>query len=615
MIRRGFLFFVAAAAAMFALPAFPSVEDGKKDVVLDAEKVVYDEPSGMAEAEGNALLTHDTIRIRSWRMELDTVGQLARATSRPGEKVTVHYGANRFTGDELEYDLNSREGVLKNASGDLPAGKGTVFLRGKNLEVVPFTSAIEKEWLKKSQARKIKDQSQEVAKWSDVSLTTCSSGKPHYSLTTKRLVVVPGVRVIARTPRVYIGGRLLFTYPFDYVVPLHKEKDALLGIFVPSVVYDSDKGMGYALAGPFAWDSGELQMAFRYWSEVDMESRMTLKQRLGKGTSIFAGVEYSYDKDTEAKVYRPSWGVRTSRNGWRASLEWRQREKLEIVKSFGDTYRNVLHREPEYTITSPWWKLGSLSGFTWRVGGIWGEYEVAHARRGSIPSSSRFVGNIQAQYIGKTGAIRPFWRGQYRYFSYSGSEETQEVSSMWIGLRTQVGELDFAAAWFSQGVKGRSPMSWDRASKREDVYAEVGTPLGADFYFSARAGYDVYRSRLGEMAYRFVLDHDCSQWELVYRDDQVGKDDWVGLRFIVKAFPETPLVFGEQKLSKPFPEQGAFPRSWKGAERKTPSMVTEGDEFWGDDGLASRTDPSEILETGGEEVPGGETSSGEDGDL
>ena len=69
-----------------------------------------------------------------------------------------------------------------------------MFIRGKNLEVVPLDSALEKKWIKKRHTRRMKDEDGQVAKWTDASLTTCPMPRTHYRLTTKRLGVIPGVR-------------------------------------------------------------------------------------------------------------------------------------------------------------------------------------------------------------------------------------------------------------------------------------------------------------------------------------------------------------------------------------------------------------------------------------
>lgn len=575
------------------LSASPLHAAGQGQVTLDADRVVYDQESGVAEAQGAVHLRNEEIQIFADWMEYHTEDQKAYGSADTGRRVVIHYGVNKFTGDAIEYDLVSREGVLTNASGDIPAGMagGVVHLRGRNLEVAPFDMALEKQWMKKRRGKGATGEEQFVAKWEDVGLTTCAEENPHYQLTTKRLLVIPGVRVIARTPRVYIGGKFLFTYPFDYVVPL-REKEKLLGIFTPSVVYDFDKGVGYALSGPYAWDTGAVHMAFRYWSKVDFETRIGVTQRLGQSVSAFAWWDYSYDKDLKEKESRTAWGLNTGWRGWTASLVWSRNESLEIVKNFGDTYRNVLHRMPEFSVSSPWYRVGGVPDFSWRVRGYWGDYETRRPVRGAINSSSRMVGDLQAQYVVTRGDIRPFWKGWYRYFSYSEAnargDDRQEIFSSWLGVRTHIGDVDLAACWFVQDVTGRSPMSWDRASDREVFYGEMGLPLGKNLYVSALAAYDLKRSRMGEMGYRLALDYDCTRWELVYRDDMVGNDDWVSLRFVVKAFPETPYVFGDKKLSNPFPSQGTFK---KGASAE-PSIRPEEREGWGDDGLTGRSDPT-----------------------
>lgn len=598
------------------LPPAAGAAEGSK-IILDADRVLYHQETGVAEAEGSVHLRNEETQIYAPRMEYRTDEQMAFASAKEGGTVTIFYGPNKFTGDTLQYDLASREGVLTNATGDIPAGMrgGIVFLRGKDLSVAPFNTALERKWMARKYARKVTDTEGLVAKWDDVALTTCIEDHPHYHLTTKRLVVIPGVRVIARTPRVYLGGRFIFSYPFDYVVSL-REKERLFGVFIPSVVYDKDKGIGYSLAGPYAWDRGQVNMAFRYWSKVDFEARVGVSQRVGSNTSAFAWWDYSYDKDLKEKESRAAWGVNAWLNRWTASLVWSWREKLEIAKDFGTTYRNVLNRMPELTLSSPWFTYESVPGFSWRVQAYWGDYETRRRRKGFVNSSQRFVGDIQAQYIVRKGDIRPFWRGQYRYFTYSESNargnDQQEIFSSWLGLRTHIGDIDLAVAWFIQDVTGRSPMSWDYAGDREILYGELGFPLGRNFYVSALAAYDLKRSRMGEIGYRMVLDYDCTRWELIYRDDMVGDKDWVSLRFVVKAFPETPYVFGDEALSNPFPSQGTFK---KVAEK--PSHRPQEAEEWGDDGLTGKKD-STVWEGSAPDRPSGDgagsegTSAGDD---
>ena len=641
-MRRGFislLFTLVLFSFIIFSPSSVAAEE-KGDIILDADRVVFDQSTGMAESEGSSRLRQDNIRIFSHRMDYDTITQFAVATSKPGEVVTLLYGNNRFTGKTLEYDMASREGVLTDAAGDLPAGQrgGVVYIKGKNLDVVPLTAALEKKWVKKRHTRRVTDEDGQVAKWTDASMTTCPMPRTHYRLQTKRLVVIPGVRVIAKNPRVYIAEKFLFSYPFDYVIPLHGQKDYLLGVFIPSIVHDGDKGLGYAIEGPYAWDTGEVSMAFRYWSDIDFEGRMGLRQRFGPNFSIFANADYSWEKLDEdekgdavgEKKHRPSWGADYSWKGWSAKVLWSQRENLDLEKRDqvidgvrqGDNYRNVLHREPEVTLSSPWFNLGGFKDFSWRVTGLWGDYETSRTRRGEAPSGTRSVWDVQAQYIVKTGDIRPFWRGQYRYFSYSDFEnpkgnlqDYQETTAMWLGFRTRLGIFDFANAWKIQNSTGRSPLGWDRAGDSEVFYTELGFPLGRDLYLSALSTYNLKTHDVSEVVYRLILDQDCSRWEFIFRDDHLGKnDDWMSLRFMVKAFPETPLAFGDKKPTNPFPNQGDF-KGKRGEGVPSGRPIIEDD--WGDDGLTYRSDPTQLRETEGTPAveEDGEEKSGENGDI
>ncbi|HRX27192.1 MAG TPA: hypothetical protein P5219_10275, partial [Aminivibrio sp.] len=127
---------------------------------------------------------------------------------------------------------------------------------------------------------------------------------------------------------------------------------------------------------------------------------------------------------------------------------------------------------------------------------------------------------------------------------------------------------------------------------------------------------NIKTNNVSEVGYRLILDHDCSRWEFIFRDDQIGEDDWMTLRFMVKAFPETPLAFGDKRLSNPFPNQGEFKgKTPEGVPSRRPVM----EDDWGDDGLTYKSDPTQLKETGENPVPSTEADSeepsGEDGNL
>ena len=242
---------VALCLLLLMEASFPlrGESQGEDAVFLDADKVVFEEKTGLAVAEGNVRVRRDVLRVFAHRVEMDSTEQVMSATSEPGKKVTLIQGDRVLTGDSLRYDLSSREGILTGAVGSSPAGDGRVFLRGKQMEVAPVDVARSKGWIS-SRGSKGVEEDELIGKLSDVSLTTCNERSPHYRLVSRSVVFVPGKRIIAKNPKIYIGEHLLFTYPFDYVVPLDpKERRALLSSFFPLILSDSDKGQGVGIGG------------------------------------------------------------------------------------------------------------------------------------------------------------------------------------------------------------------------------------------------------------------------------------------------------------------------------------------------------------------------------
>ena len=93
-------------------------------VFLDADKVVFEEETGLAVAEGNVRVRRDVLRVFAHRVEMDSTEQVMSATSEPGKKVTLIQG-DRVHGDSLRYNLLSRREYLP-ALSDRSAGDGRI---------------------------------------------------------------------------------------------------------------------------------------------------------------------------------------------------------------------------------------------------------------------------------------------------------------------------------------------------------------------------------------------------------------------------------------------------------------------------------------------------------
>ena len=520
-------------------------------VFLDADKVVFEEETGLAVAEGNVRVRRDVLRVFAHRVEMDSTEQVMSATSEPGKKVTLIQGDRVLTGDSLRYNMLSREGILTGAVGSSPAGDGRVFLRGKQMEVAPVDVARSKGWIS-SKGSKGVEEDELIGKLSDVSLTTCNERSPHYRLVSKSVVFVPGKRIIAKNPKVYIGEHLLFSYPFDYVVPLDpKERRALLSSFFPLILSDSDKGQGVGIGGPYVWDTGKALLNVAWWSDTGWEGKATVEQRLNDYWTVWATVEHSYEKESAEKLYRPSWGILHAANGWNASLRWTQREAISIQKKVGETYRGVLWREPEFSLLGPWGRAPLLNAYG-RIGVSWGEYEDVQP---AVSMNVRRLGaEVQLYSEEQLESYKTFVKSEYKRFWYDDPDSLeQEIFDSVFGIRYAWGTVDLSTAYVRRWVSGETPMLWEYYRDREDLYQQVVFPAGKNLSFRIRGGYDLIDSKLAEMVYSVTLKGgECSRWELTYRNDRAEGDDWVGLSFFITAFPDTPVSFGRRELYDPF---------------------------------------------------------------
>ena len=80
-------------------------------VTLNADRVSFNDETGRAFAQGNAVLTYQDTTIIAERIEYDADTQKVQAMPLPGRQIVLTNGNRSIKGDQLEYDLNSREGV------------------------------------------------------------------------------------------------------------------------------------------------------------------------------------------------------------------------------------------------------------------------------------------------------------------------------------------------------------------------------------------------------------------------------------------------------------------------------------------------------------------------
>ena len=523
------------------------VEAGEKTVELNADKIIYDDLSGTASAEGNAVLSYGDVMIYAERIDYDDETGKVIASSLPEKGVTLRNKSHALRGDRLLYDINTTEGVMYGAKTTVVIDGKPVFIYGDNLEAIPYEIAVERKLI----SDKGSFAGDYVIKWDNVSITTCTLDHPHYRLEAKRFIFTPGHRVVVKRPRLYLGEKYAFTYPFDYIINVKRDRSIKAAIF-PYASYQSSKGVGVGFSGPITWDSGALSLGALYWSDIGFEWNVALEQRLGKDFSFYGELEYSWDRMWEEKKYRPDLSLRFDQPLWFVQLNWRRNQYMEIQKNVDYQYRGELNTEPEILIGTPWQREGA--GW-YRVSAMWGNYQATTKNDSGVEVTDPWTGRLKvtadAYVEANAGPIIPFLNFSASAMFYNDDDSMrQDVISAILGLRYNFGNVKLGTAYARNWVSGESPMNWDAEFDNEKIYQMLEIPLGKYFSFNVLGGYDLNASFLEEMNYTLRYLNDCMLWELTFRNDRnSGGENKIFLRI---SFTGTIIEFISDKLFNPF---------------------------------------------------------------
>jgi LPS-assembly protein len=508
---------------------------GAEEIKLDADKISFEESTGVATAEGNVRISNEEMRLIAPYAEYDSLTQNVRALSAPEGSVIFITPSGRISGERLDYNIETRRGLFSRPNGRVEA----FFVRGDSIEVMPVSDLTGKKSVRAEDAEEL------AGTWKGAVITTCNHTDPHYRLESKELSVIPGRRVVIRKPKVYLGKTLIFTYPFDYFVDVNDKSRFDRQYLFPRVGFESGKGAGIGIAGPLLWDTGSLNMEVIWWSDDIWEGEALVRQRLSQsdeGLSVFGGIKREYDKDNHDTDWRPRWGLDYESGGWSAEVLWSQRELVTIEKSVGVDSRYVVWRKPELSIVSPWFADPAINGH-FRFFGTWGRYEDSSALGQTVERAG-----AGAQIYGEPGGtanFKPFYNAVYWHFWYDDDIfDTQRILEGVIGARWRLGDFDMESAYLKRWAWGESPMPWDDYEPREELYQDLGVRIptkSADYWWrlALRGAYSLDSDELAEMAYTAVYNQHCLQWELTFRDDLKGNDDWLGLKLTINAYPES----------------------------------------------------------------------------
>ena len=524
-------------------------------VRLNADRVSFNDETGQAFAEGSAVLTYNDTTIMAERIEYDADTQKVQAMPLPDQKVILTKGNRSIRGDNLNYDLNSREGILTGAVSNISVGEdgGVLYIYGSELSAIPWELANERGLVKGTA-------DDYVIQWRDVVLTTCALDHPHYRLESKNITFIPGSKVVAKKPRVYLGNKYLFTSPLDYVVELKRR--AVTYSFIPYVQRSSNRGWGGGITGTIGWDTGVLSLGYAWASKAGSEFMFEIHQEIDKNFSILAGIEYSWDDVWRDRVWRPRASLIYENNGWSARVNWSKNEYIEDQKDSEVEFKGRLERRPEIIIKTPYFKS---SKYSWLViTAAYGSFNEAIYGLPDSPNIARYgltFRNYFERTLNEKQHLELFSDTFGAAWFYDSNNADQEVLRSLTGLRYKFGSVELGTAYEKQRVWGESPMYWDQYRDRERIHQKIRFPLGREVYTSFRGSYDLDEKFLDEMIYSIQWVTDCMVWDLHYKDDRTsGGDDKIGLSLSINAFPDSQASFGQDREIDPFERPREFPK-------------------------------------------------------
>ena len=512
-------------------------------VTLNADRVSFNDETGHAMAEGNAILQYNGTTIMAERIEYDADSQRVKAMPLPGDKVVLKNENRAINGDQLDYDLNSGEGILSGPASRLSVGEHgeILYVYGGEINVIPWELAQERGLVKGSAE-------DYLMQWQNVALTTCALDHPHYRLESKLITFIPNKRVVAKKPRVYLGNTYLFTSPFDYVVQLKRRS---LGYTLLPFFQRSDiKGSNGGITGTLGWETGSLSLGVSYGRSSGFEYMIEIEQEINRDFSFRIGTEYSWDDVWNEKIWRPYASLMYSHNGWAAHLNWRHNEYISDRKDSYYEYKGRLDRNPELVVWAPWFR-NSRGSWT-RIFATVGQYKETLYMWPSEGYKTRYGIGLRNYSERKAGDVELFANTEAAILRYDDGAD-QEMLRSFMGVRYKIGVFELGTAYERQYAWGESSMYWDQYSNRRRIHQRVRFPIGREVYLGFRGSYDLFNSMIDETFYSVQWDTDCMLWDLHYKNDRTRSgNSSIGLTISLKAFPDRSAAFGQKVDVDPF---------------------------------------------------------------
>ncbi|HLF85880.1 MAG TPA: LPS assembly protein LptD [Nitrospiria bacterium] len=266
-----FFLLVLSQANIFAQPVVPSLPEGKGPINISSDRLEYLRKEDIYAFDGHVVITQDKFQLKADHAEFDSKTGGVHADG----NVEVFDGENQLTGEELDFDINTRNGVVY--TGTILIKKEGYHIDGEVLERLGetryhlhngfFTACELKQGISPDWHFKARDMDLD---------------------TNKDLIVKSAVLYVKDMPIMYIP---YISYPA-------KKKSGLL---TPSIAYSTTEGL--KIKEGLYWviaDNHDATVSLDYRSDkgrgVDLEYRYLLSRDTGGKFDV----KYFRDLDTES---------------------------------------------------------------------------------------------------------------------------------------------------------------------------------------------------------------------------------------------------------------------------------------------------------------------------
>ncbi len=437
----GFLTGTLLMAGAFCTPAAakPKAAAEPQPITIEADELYFSDKTGEMFARGNVVITQEQIRI---------FADLLRGNDKNTEvwadgKIRLTDPLNDITGMKIRYNYGSQFGMMQNINGrcdDLfVAGDKAEFQKGK----YTFYKA---------------------------SATTCPStkGVPDYRVTARKVVIWPGVKMIAYNAKLWIKDKVIYSTR-RYKKTLNREEEDDF----PRIGYVDKDGISISQLFNYPLnDNVSVYMDLVYFTKaglkpkfgiVDQETDYTMELYTGRfrdynGNLIWKEPEFRFDLRP-----RKLWNWPVQYTAGAVLGQWRDEAKSSLHQEVSVYFT----RDPLYLDTRKSWTLNLGTGYQ-------------YIREGYDASSENILRyNIKLEKI-----LSPSWKAWTAY-NYTSAHD-----SLFAYNRTEVPQ---------EGIVG---LSWKVNNRTTLSFAKV---------------YDFGRNRVHENYYTIKQNFHCWEAELRYR--------------------------------------------------------------------------------------------------